>query len=202
MAVCYNLNQSIFAVRRWCRRAATYRRFPTVSRYCRKPLEMLWFKSTSLHILTSLLKVFMPLSLMQTLHMHKTHYKIVNCILSNQDCFIIKSTHHLPHAMRMPWTWLNTSHANPVHKPEHIWGLMFLPLVLRRVGVKLVPGVLWAQKNKSMHSHPFVRYHIGSAPPTILSARHFFRTYSRNISDLKSNSDGNLCSLMAWWHIL
>ena len=68
------------------------------------PLKMFWFKSTSLHILTSLLKVFMPLSLMPTLYMHKIHYIIVNCILSNQDFFRIKSTHHLPHVMRMNWT--------------------------------------------------------------------------------------------------
>jgi len=135
------------------------------------PLKMLWFKSTSLHILTSVLKVFMPLSLMPTLHMHKIH----------QDFFIIKSTHHHPHVMRMTWTWLNIGHANPVHTQEHIFGLMFLPLVLRRVGVRRVPGVLLSQKNKSSHSHPFVGYHIGSAPSTILSARHFLRTYSRNI---------------------
>lgn len=68
------------------------------------PLKMLRFKSTSLHILTSVLKVFMPLSLMPTLHMHKIHYIIVNCILSNQGFFIIKVTHHLPHVMRMTWT--------------------------------------------------------------------------------------------------
>ena len=75
---------------------------------------------------------------------------------------------------------------------EHIFGRMFLPLVLQRVVVKLVPGVLLSQKDKSNNSHPFVGFLSVGSTPTILSARHFLRTLSRNISDLKSNSKGTL----------
>ncbi len=66
---------------------------------------------------------------------------------------------------------------------------MFLPLLVPKSRRQACAGNVVGSKGQVLGHTPFCGLPDSvSAPPTIFSARHFFHKFSRNISDLESNS--------------